>query len=110
MHFAVQETSRPAAQAAAERLLQLPPEALAGLSTEELAQVENFAMPSDGVSPLAPLAPLTGAIDGRVLASDASHAGRYRPGHAQEQQHPVQPLYRTTTAAGRRLCLRIGLW
>jgi len=46
MHFAVQETTRPAAQAAAERLLQLPPEALAGLSTEELAQVENFAAPS----------------------------------------------------------------
>jgi hypothetical protein len=72
MHFAVQETSRTAAQAAAERLVQLPPEALAGLSTDELAQVGNFAMPGDGVSAVTPLAPLTGAISGRVLASDAS--------------------------------------
>ena len=71
MHFAAQETSRPSAQGAAARLLQLPPEALAGLSTEELAQIENFVMPGDGVSALAPLAPLTGAIAGRALGSDA---------------------------------------
>ena len=80
MHFAVQETSRSAAQAAAERLLQLPPEALAGLSTDELAQVGNFAAPGDGVSALAPLAPLTGSITGRALASDAIDAGGRRVG------------------------------
>ena len=53
LHFAVQETSRPGAQAAAERLLQLPPEALDGLSTDEVAQVQNFAVPADGISQLA---------------------------------------------------------
>ena len=98
MHFAVQETTRPAAQAAAERLLQLPPEALAGLSTEELAQVENFAAPSDGVSALAPLAPLTGTVTGRVFASDASTpaagvAVRF------QSSNPLFRTYQTTTAA-----------
>ena len=72
MHFAVQETTRPAAQAAAERLVQLSPEAIAGLSTEELAEIQNFAMPADGVSALPALAPLTGTVTGRALASDGT--------------------------------------
>ncbi len=72
MHFVVQQTSRPAAQAAAERLIQLSPEALAGLSTDELAEVRNFAMPADGNSTLAPLPPLTGSVSGHVFASDAT--------------------------------------
>ena len=71
MHFAAQQTSRASAQGAAARLVQLPPEALAGLTTEELAEIENFAMPGDGVSALRPLPPLTGTIAGRALASDA---------------------------------------
>ena len=98
MHFAVQETSRSAAQAAAERLVQLPPEALAGLSTDELAQVGNFVTPSDGVSTLAPLAPLTGTVTGRVFASDASTpaggvAVRFK------SSNPLFRSYQTTTAA-----------
>src|SRR5262249_26583953 len=54
-HVAVQQVGRPGAQASAERLEQLPPEALAGLSADEVATVQNFALPQDGVSPLAPL-------------------------------------------------------
>jgi hypothetical protein len=74
LHFAVQETSRAGAQAAAQRLLQLPPEALAGLSLDELAQIQNFAPPLDGVSTLPALAPLTGTIAGRTLAADNTTA------------------------------------
>ena len=46
-------------------LIQLPPEALAGLSSDELAQIQNFHAPADGVSSVPPLAPLTGTITGR---------------------------------------------
>src|SRR5262249_7350525 len=55
LHFGVQQTSRAAAQAAAGRLVQLPPEALAGLTPDELSAVRNFAAPIDGVSALEPL-------------------------------------------------------
>src|SRR5205085_12639764 len=55
MHFAVQQTSRPGAQASAERLVQLPPEALAGLTADELNAVQNFAIPQGGVSSVTPL-------------------------------------------------------
>ncbi len=99
MHFAVQETTRPAAQGAAERLLQLPPEALAGLSPEELAEVENFAVPQDGVSALAPLAPLTGTIGGRALASDASTPVGAVPVRFQSGNILFGRTYQTTTAA-----------
>ena len=70
LHFAVQGIGRDGAEAAAERLVQLPPEALSGLSEAELAAIANFAMPADGSSPLAALPPLTGEITGQVLASD----------------------------------------
>lgn len=72
LHFTSQQTGRAAAQASAERLVQLPPEALAGLSPDELAAIQNFAVPADGVSALAPLPPLTGSVTGRVLASDGA--------------------------------------
>ncbi|MCU1383321.1 MAG: LamG domain protein jellyroll fold domain protein [Acidobacteria bacterium] len=98
MHFVVQETTRPAAQAAAERLLQLPPEALAGLSLEELVQVENFAAPSDGVSTVAPMAPLTGTVTGRVFASDGTTPAAGVPVWFQSG-NPLFRSYQTTTAA-----------
>src|SRR5204862_3287060 len=69
LHFGVQESTRAGAQAAAERLVQLPPEALAGLTPDELSEVRNFAMPPLGLSTLAPLA-LNGTVTGRVLAFD----------------------------------------
>lgn len=72
LHFGVQQTSRAAAQASAQRLIQLPPEALAGLSAEEIGQIRNFAVPADGVSAVAPLPSLNGTVNGRVLDPDNS--------------------------------------
>jgi len=71
MHFAVQQVSRAAAQAAATRLVQLPPETLAGLSAEERSRIVNFAVPADGSSLLAALPPVDGAVNGSVLEGDA---------------------------------------
>ncbi len=70
LHFGVVQSSRAAAQASAERLTQLPPEAISGLSVEERAQIRNFAVPADGSSPLQALPPLDGNISGRVLSGD----------------------------------------
>jgi hypothetical protein len=74
LYFVAQQSSRAAAQASAERLVQLPPEALDGLSLDEIAEVVNFAVPSDGVSPLSTLPALAGDVEGRVLASDSTTA------------------------------------
>jgi len=70
MHFVVPHASREAAQACAERLVQIPPEALSGLSLAEMAIVKNFSLPADGGSSLEPLPPLTGEVTGHVLAGD----------------------------------------
>jgi hypothetical protein len=70
LHFAAQQTSRVAAQSSAQRLDLLPPEALAGLSTSELAAIQNFAVPSGGASGLTPLPAINGSINGQVLADD----------------------------------------
>jgi hypothetical protein len=70
LHFVVQGVGRDGAQQGAERLVQLPPEALSGLSGDELAAIANFAAPADGSSALDSLPPLTGEITGQVLASD----------------------------------------
>lgn len=70
LHFVVQGISRGGAQSAAERLAQLPPEALSGLTSEELAAIANFTLAADGSSQLASLPQLSGEITGQVLASD----------------------------------------
>jgi protocatechuate 3,4-dioxygenase beta subunit len=70
MHFGIQQTSRDAALASAERLAQLPPEALAGLSAAERGQIRNFAVPADGASTLASLPAVAGSVSGRVLSGD----------------------------------------
>jgi hypothetical protein len=62
MHFAIQNSTAAGATAAAERLVQLPPEALTGLSQDELLAIRNFAVPVDGSSPLTAMAPLTGNV------------------------------------------------
>jgi hypothetical protein len=72
LHFGVQQLNRAAALAAAERLVQLPPEALEGLSPEERAAVRNFVVPPGGVSALAPLPRLDGRVSGRALAVDGA--------------------------------------
>lgn len=70
LHFIVQQTSSEAAQAAAERLVQLPPEALQGLSLDEIGKIVNFTMPAGGQSAIAPLPPMAGTINGRVFDGD----------------------------------------
>jgi hypothetical protein len=74
MHFIAQQTSRAGAIAAVQRLVQSPPEALAGLSPDEIAEVQNFSLPPDGVSALDVLPPLDGSLTGRLLASDGQTA------------------------------------
>lgn len=70
MHFAVQQYSRAAAQASLDRLAQLPPEALTGLSQVEIAAIQNFAVPADGTSPVAPLPGFGGTITGNAFEGD----------------------------------------
>jgi 5-hydroxyisourate hydrolase-like protein (transthyretin family) len=70
MHFVVQQGTRAGAQASAERLVQLPPEALASLRPDELAVIRNFAVPADGLSALSALPALTGTITGQALDAD----------------------------------------
>lgn len=72
LHFAAQQTSRASAQASAQRLDQLPPEALIGLTADELNSVQNFAVPAGSTSTLTPLPSISGSISGRVLADDAT--------------------------------------
>jgi hypothetical protein len=79
MSFLVQQTTVASAKASAERMVQLPPEALSGLSSQELAMIANFTIPAGGVSTLAPLPPaggtITGALktyDGQTSSQDAS--------------------------------------
>lgn len=70
LHFLVQQTGRDGAQQAADRLAQLPPEGLAGLSGDELTAIMNCEVPADGTSLLASLPSLTGEITGQVVAGD----------------------------------------
>src|SRR5262249_46604671 len=74
MHFAVQEFDRDGARAAVDRLEQLPPEALAGLSAADIAAVKTFAIPPDGSSPLAAFSAETMTATGRVLDSTGTTA------------------------------------
>jgi hypothetical protein len=70
LHFVSQELNLPASRAAAERLVELPAEALEGLDAGEIAAIANFEVPADGTSDVAPLPPLDGRVNGRFLAQD----------------------------------------
>jgi hypothetical protein len=72
MHFGVQQSTRAAARASAERLVELPPEALEGLSAAEIAAIENFNVPATGISAIAPLPPMGGTITGRVFEANGT--------------------------------------
>ncbi len=72
MHFVVQQTTRAGATLAASRLSQLPPEALDGLSPEEVGTIANFAVPAEGVSTLEPLPSLAGTVTGRLFEGDGA--------------------------------------
>ncbi len=69
MHFVLNQTSRNASRVAAERLLNLPPEAIDDLNSEERASVLNFDVPEQ--STVEPLPNLTaGIITGTVYSGD----------------------------------------
>jgi hypothetical protein len=70
MHFAVQQIHRDGARAAVERLVALPPEALADLTAEEAATIRNFDVPADLASTVEPLPSLTGSVRGVAWEDD----------------------------------------
>jgi hypothetical protein len=70
LQFRTPQVDRARAEAASERLAQLPPEALVGLSAEEGALVRNFVVPPGLASPVAPLPANDGVVTGSVLAGD----------------------------------------
>jgi hypothetical protein len=70
LHFGSQQSTRTAAEASAARLIQLPPEALMGISTQDLAAIQNFAVPPNGTSIVAPLPALNGTVTGYLYSGD----------------------------------------
>jgi hypothetical protein len=98
MHFTVQQLGRTPARIAAERLNQLPPEALEGLTPEERAIIKNFKVPADGVSLLTALPSVENSkITGTVYAGDGSTVIP----NAQikiQSQHPLYGRVFTATA------------
>jgi protocatechuate 3,4-dioxygenase beta subunit len=70
MHFTSQQVLRVASQASVQRLIQLPPEALTGLSAGDAAAIVNFKVPSNLTSTLPALPVLTGTVAGTVVAGD----------------------------------------
>ncbi len=72
MHFGAKMYSQASAVAAAERLVQLPPEAIQGLSPVEIATIRNFAVPADGLSALNPLPAIAGTVSGKAYEHDAT--------------------------------------
>ncbi len=73
MHFTSQQATSAASVASAQRLVQLPPEALEGLTVDEIPEIANFAVPANGVSTLPPLTPpATGSVSGLVTESDGA--------------------------------------
>jgi hypothetical protein len=98
MHFTAQQLGRTSARIAAERLNQLPPEALEGLTSEERAIIKNFKVPADGVSLLTALPSVENSkISGTVYAGDGSTVIP----NAQikiQSQHPLYGRVFNTTA------------
>lgn len=74
LHFTAQQINRRGARTAAERLVQLPPEALADLTPAEAAAIVNFAVPPDLTSSVEPLPSLTASVRGVVYEGDARTA------------------------------------
>lgn len=72
LHFISQQSLRSAAQASVMRLIQLPPEALAGLTPADAAAIANFHIPANLTSTLPTLPVLTGEVDGGVFAGDTT--------------------------------------
>ncbi|ADW69524.1 carboxypeptidase regulatory-like domain-containing protein [Granulicella tundricola] len=73
LFFTAQESNGSTATSAAQRLVQLPAEALAGLSTSDLASVVNFIIPTTPLSTVHPPSPAQ-ALSGHVYAGDGTTA------------------------------------
>jgi hypothetical protein len=71
MHFVSQQTSRESAFSSVQRLDLLPPESLEGLSSEEISQIINFSLPSDGSSAVPELPELLNTVEGSVFEFDS---------------------------------------
>jgi hypothetical protein len=72
MHFISIQVNRLSALSSSLRLVQLPPEALAGIDPTDLAAVQNFAPPANGISVVAPLESLNGTVSGQVFSGDGT--------------------------------------
>ncbi len=70
LHVLSAQAARSRAQQAAERLAQVPPELMLGLTGAEGQAVANFVVPPDLVGVVPPLPPLDSVVDGSVLAFD----------------------------------------
>lgn len=71
LHIVTQQTSRESARASIDRLTQLPPEILVGITPDVLAAIQNFNVPADGQSTLSPLL-LGGTVTGNVYGFDGT--------------------------------------
>ncbi len=97
MHFDVQQINRDGARAAAQRLQQLPPEALQALSADEIAAIANFNVPANGIGTLETLPSLSGRLTARLFEGD----GRTPVVSAVMQVRSQHPLFnRTWTIPG----------
>jgi len=90
LHFVSVQSDKPRAEATGERLVQLPPEALAGLSPEEAAAVLNFVVPRDLVSSVPPLPANDGVAEALAISGDRATA--FRPAGT-VQYRSLSPYY-----------------
>ena len=70
LHMYTYQARRWRLEPSVERLRQIPPEILLGVSASEAALVRNFAVPASLESALPALAPFDGLITGQALAGD----------------------------------------
>ncbi len=102
MHFVVQQPRKTGAIGAAQRLAQLPPEAMAGLSADERSQILNWAVPADGSStqPAIPtVSARTAVVTGRTLAGDGLTPTRSGPVTFTSVNYPFFPESSRTVSA-----------
>ena len=98
LNFLGQQTSRASALASAQRLVQLPSEALTGILPTELSEIVNFA--ATGTSTAGSLPPLNANVAGQVLASDGATPVPGATVTLQSTLPYFQRLYSTTADGG----------
>lgn len=98
LNFVAQQTSRASALASAQRLVQLPSEALTGISPTELSEIVNFA--ATATNNVVNLPPLNANVAGEVLASDSLTPVPGATVTLQSSLPYFQRLYSTTSDGG----------